>query len=1037
MSFTISDGAHSAPGVNGNPEFFFLPPLTGDPSGNSNFDAGKFAWRLRPVVLVYALPTTAWDPGEGPDKCVFNTPAVYGPERGVVQPPVEQYAVNWNTPTDLLAGTYRVCVFSSSGGTLLGFLDVQPVQGGMKNAKSGDTYLFQDGRTLPVKFRIETGALCPPDYDTECLSATTKLSAGVADTIVLPSGHAALIIPAQTTPPPSGELTIEFSEELPQYDNLCLPPSLLLQSQGCYHASATSGGVAYTFDPAVTVEICVVPGDEFTAEQVARLRLFKYNPTDGVQQWPWVEPTLIDCSTYAPQQPAVGGLGGLLRGLGNLVQRIFAPQPLYAAKFGLPPTGVGGSDRTFSDFGGGLISSIGVNGGNNQTAPAGTPVPIPPSVIVRDTAGHPVSGVNVLFRALGNGTVTHGGVTADTTVVTTGQDGIASITTWTLGTDVQPDTLTASAYDFVGSPVFFYAMATAEPVGIGHFNMNITTLPIGGMAMPYEITLDNYTGGTLDNINLQGWISRNNDPNDLVDAGNTVLTCTGTPGALPTPSCVQSGTLAAASGLPLGTTTAHVQVRQGTTVLATTSFPVTLVTAMLPVEVTWPLAASVHFHDGDTANVYRLDPWATSWAEVTNGHSLLNDDRSPAWFQNGQALVFERDSNLYRINADGTGLVQLTSSNQDHYPAVSPLADSIIFVRGVGAARDIWIMASDGSAARNLTSRPADYLGRPYYSPDGSRIVFVASGAPYYLSAGDLYLINADGTNLQRLTYLNNAYADPRSPVWSPGGDLIAYSYSLEIAGRRIHVISRDGSGDHQITSGSTFDGSPAWSPDGHWIAFSRVPSYSDQQQPPTPPVDIFVIRPDGSDERKVSYGSYNAVEYSEPAWPLLYYRPALIPDQIVPLKDPITFNSSYCYDAIEQQMVGTGSLFQTFTPSVNSLPALDLYLYGTVPAEGYTTTIHIRDGAPTGTVIGSATAFVAYLGQTDVKTDVRFQFSPPLALVPSHTYVIEWVAPTGPPVNLGWVGYQDVSYAGGPSYGCYGAAGGPIPGDYVFTTWW
>jgi len=497
ISFAISDGAH---GANGNPEFFFLPPLAGDPSGSPNFDAGKFAWHLRPVVLVYALPAS-WQAGAGPDKCVFTTPAVFK-ALGVVQPPVEQYAVNWKTPTDLGSGIYRVCVFSSSGGTLLGFLDVQAVQGGMKNARSGDTYIFQDGRTLPIKFRIESGALCPPTYTPDCVSASATLSSSAADTIVLPSGHGAIVIPPQTSPP-AEPVTIEFTEEKPQFGDLCLPPSQLLQSQGCYHASATkAGGVAYTFNPAVTVEICVVPRDEFTAEQVAQLRLFKYNPTDGVQQWPWVQPTLIDCSGYSPLPPTIGGdLGGLLRGLGRFAQRIFAPQPLYA---GLPPTGVGGSDKTFSDFGGALLSSIGVNGGNNETAIVGTPVSIPPSVIVRDAAGNPVNAVHVTFAVTsGGGSVISGEDIGDSVVATTGDNGIARLTSWILGPTAGTNTLSASAYEFVGSPVTFTATGTATGPVIVLTPTSVSLAAIGIVSPPAEtVFVTNGGTGTLSGLGI-------------------------------------------------------------------------------------------------------------------------------------------------------------------------------------------------------------------------------------------------------------------------------------------------------------------------------------------------------------------------------------------------------------------------------------------------------------------------------------------------------------------------------------------------------
>src|SRR5437879_9189607 len=61
---------------------------------------------------------------------------------------------------------------------------------------------------------------------------------------------------------------------------------------------------------------------------------------------------------------------------------------------------------------GGATTQISVNAGNNQTVTAGTAVPIPPSVIVKDASGNPVSGVAVTFAvAAGRGASTGPGHT--------------------------------------------------------------------------------------------------------------------------------------------------------------------------------------------------------------------------------------------------------------------------------------------------------------------------------------------------------------------------------------------------------------------------------------------------------------------------------------------------------------------------------------------------------------------------------------------------------------------------------------------------
>ena len=47
-AYVITDGAHL-----GNRDFFFLPPMVANPSGNAQYEAGAFNPDLKPVVTIY------------------------------------------------------------------------------------------------------------------------------------------------------------------------------------------------------------------------------------------------------------------------------------------------------------------------------------------------------------------------------------------------------------------------------------------------------------------------------------------------------------------------------------------------------------------------------------------------------------------------------------------------------------------------------------------------------------------------------------------------------------------------------------------------------------------------------------------------------------------------------------------------------------------------------------------------------------------------------------------------------------------------
>ena len=105
------------------------------------------------------------------------------------------------------------------------------------------------------------------------------------------------------------------------------------------------------------------------------------------------------------------------------------------------------------------------------------------------------------------------------------------------------------------------------------------------------------------------------------------------------------------------------------------------------------------------------------------------------------------------------------------------------------------------------------------HDPSAGRIAYVSTRN----GQRDLYVMNADGTNDHRLTTLGNVY----QPAWSPDGAGIAFStYSSYLAtDGEIYVVNADGGGLTRLTNNSAFDWHPSWSPDGSRIAFA---SYRD-----------------------------------------------------------------------------------------------------------------------------------------------------------------------------------------------------------------
>ncbi|MEO5589684.1 MAG: hypothetical protein ABIS03_08870, partial [Gemmatimonadaceae bacterium] len=139
------------------------------------------------------------------------------------------------------------------------------------------------------------------------------------------------------------------------------------------------------------------------------------------------------------------------------------------------------------------------------------------------------------------------------------------------------------------------------------------------------------------------------------------------------------------------------------------------------------------------------------------------------------------------------------------------------------AGRDVlYLLDIPSRSVRQRLELPLDGVTSPTYSPDDKRIVF--SGTQGGVS--DLYVVNADGTNLQQLT--NDLYGDLQ-PTWSPDGRTIAFTTDrgaptdlarLKFAKWQIALLNLDTKALEVVPGQVGHNLNPVWAPDGSSIAY-------------------------------------------------------------------------------------------------------------------------------------------------------------------------------------------------------------------------
>lgn len=256
--------------------------------------------------------------------------------------------------------------------------------------------------------------------------------------------------------------------------------------------------------------------------------------------------------------------------------------------------------------------------------------------------------------------------------------------------------------------------------------------------------------------------------------------------------------------------------------------------------------------DGNS-EIYLMDGSSDNVRRLTYNSDM---DAGPALSPNGDMIVFvsyrDYDKNIYIMKTDGSNQIKITNTSSvgKGWPSWSPDGSKILFSDDkydeLNIYSQTYMMNIDGSNMVKLTENSyTDFC--PSWSPDGSKILFSSyrdgsfySDGTFVLNESEIYVMDADGGNLVRLTYNN---ADDQGPSWSPDGRKIIFSSNLD-GNYEIYVMNADGSNQIRLTNIHGDDFQPFWSPDGTQIAFVSNRDGNDE---------IYIMGADGSNQIRLT----------------------------------------------------------------------------------------------------------------------------------------------------------------------------------------